>query len=121
MCMKLHIFKVYNLMSVGICNQLCNYHHSQDNEHSRHLQKHPAAPRSLFIYFEQCCRQNVGLPRGSDGKESAWQCRRQGFDPWVGKLSWRSHGNPLQCSFLKKPMDREAWWATVHRVTKSRT
>ena len=53
MCMKLHIFKVYNLMSVGICNQLCNYHHSQDNEHSRHLQKHPAAPRSLFIYFEQ--------------------------------------------------------------------
>ena len=31
------------------------------------------------------------------------------------------HGNPLQCSFLVNPMDREAWWATVHRVAKSQT
>jgi len=28
---------------------------------------------------------------------------------------------PLQCSCLENPMDRGAWWATVHRVTKSRT
>ena len=31
------------------------------------------------------------------------------------------HGNPLQYSYLEKPMDRGAWQATVHRVTKSRT
>ena len=31
------------------------------------------------------------------------------------------NGNPLQCSCLENPMDREAWWATVHRVTKNRT
>ena len=31
------------------------------------------------------------------------------------------HGNPLQYSCLENPMDRGAWWATVHRVTKSRT
>ena len=33
-----------------------------------------------------------GLPRGLRGKEPAWQCTRQkshGFDPWVGKISWR--------------------------------
>ena len=29
--------------------------------------------------------------------------------------------NPLQYSCLENPMDRGAWWATVHGVTKSRT
>jgi len=28
-------------------------------------------------------------PGGSEGKESAWQNRRPGFDPWVGKMLWR--------------------------------
>ena len=31
------------------------------------------------------------------------------------------HGNPLQYSCLENPMDRGAWRATVHSVTKSRT
>ena len=31
------------------------------------------------------------------------------------------HGNPLQYSCLKNPTDREAWWATVQRVTNSQT
>ena len=31
------------------------------------------------------------------------------------------NGNPLQYSCLKSPKDREAWWATAHGVTKSRT
>ena len=31
------------------------------------------------------------------------------------------HGNPLWYSCLENPMDRGAWWATVHRVAKSRT
>ena len=31
------------------------------------------------------------------------------------------HGNPLQYSCLEKPMDREAWLATVHRVSQSDT
>ena len=30
-------------------------------------------------------------------------------------------GNPLQYSCLENPMDRGAWWATVHRVEKSQT
>ena len=29
------------------------------------------------------------------------------------------NGNPLQYSGLGNPMDRGAWWATAHRVTKS--
>ena len=31
------------------------------------------------------------------------------------------HGNPLQYSCLESSMDRGAWWATVHGVTKSQT
>ena len=47
---------------------------------------------------------------------------RLGFDPWVGKIPWREDmANPLQCSCLENPMDRGAWWATVHRVAKNQT
>ena len=53
----------------------------------------------------------------SNGKESACQCRRHRFDPW--KIPWRRHDNPIQYSCLENPMDRGAWWATIHRVTKS--
>ena len=31
------------------------------------------------------------------------------------------NGNPLQCSCLKNPRDRGAWWAAVYGVTQSRT
>ena len=30
---------------------------------------------------------------GAVGKESACQCRRCGFDPWVGKIPWLGNGN----------------------------
>ena len=44
-----------------------------------------------------------------------------GSIPESGRSSGEGHGNPLQYSFLENPMDREAWWARVHRVTKSQT
>ena len=31
------------------------------------------------------------------------------------------NGNPLQYSCLENPMDREAWWVIVHRVSESQT
>ena len=39
----------------------------------------------------------------------------------LGRSPGRGHGNLLQCSCLENPMDRGAWWATVHRVEKSQT
>ena len=47
--------------------------------------------------------------------------RDEGSIPGSGKYPGGSYGNPLQCSCLENPMDRGAWQATVHRVTKSWT
>ena len=41
--------------------------------------------------------------------------------PASGRSPGGGHGNSLQYSCLENPMDREAWQATVHRVTKSWT
>ena len=49
------------------------------------------------------------------------QCGRPGFDPWVRKIPWRRNSNLLQDSCLENSMDRGAWQATVHDVTKSQT
>ena len=57
-------------------------------------------------------------------KETACQCRRckrHRSNPWLGRSPGEGHGNPLQYSCLKNPTDKGAWWAAVHRVTKSQT
>ena len=41
--------------------------------------------------------------------------------PGLGRSPGEGKGYPLQYSCLENPMDREAWWATVHGVAKSRT
>ena len=41
--------------------------------------------------------------------------------PRWGRSSGEGNGNPLQHSFLEKPMERGAWWATVHGVAESDT
>ena len=37
----------------------------------------------------------------------------------LGRSPGEENGNPLQYSYLKNPMDGEAWWATVHEVAES--
>ena len=41
--------------------------------------------------------------------------------PGLGRSPGEGNGNLLQYSCLENPIDRGAWWATVHEVTKSRT
>ena len=52
---------------------------------------------------------------------SAGDIRDMGLIPGSGRSPGEGHGNPLQCSCLENPMDRGAWRAAVHRVTKNRT
>ena len=37
--------------------------------------------------------------------------------PELGRSPGGGHGNPLQYSCLENPMDRGAWWATVHGIS----
>ena len=61
------------------------------------------------------------LPGGSDGKESAYNAGDPGSIPRLGRFPGEGNGNPLQYSCLENPMERGAWRATVHGVTKSQT
>ena len=63
----------------------------------------------------------LGFPGGTSSEEPTCQCRDAGLTPGLGRSPGGGHGNPLQNSCLENPMDREAWWATVHRVAKSWT
>ena len=63
----------------------------------------------------------MGFPGGSDGKESACNVGDPGSIPGLGRSYGEGNGYPLQCSCLENSMDKEAWWATVHGVTKSQT
>ena len=52
---------------------------------------------------------------------NAGDVRDVGFIPGLGRSPGGDHGNPLQYSCLENPIDRGAWWTTVHRVAKSQT
>ena len=43
-----------------------------------------------------------------------------GSIPGSGRFPGEENGNLLQYSCLENPMDREAWWATIHGVAKSK-
>ena len=61
------------------------------------------------------------LPGGSEVKVSACNAGDLGSILGLGRSPGEGNGNPLQYSCLENLMDRGAWWATVHRVTKSQT
>ena len=44
----------------------------------------------IYIYMPiEIATKLLGLPRWLNGKESPWQCRKLGFNPWVRKIPWR--------------------------------
>ena len=70
------------------------------------------------------CNHIKGLPWWLSGKESvcnAGAAQDVGLIPGSGRFPGGENGNPPQYSCLENPMDRGAWWATVHGVTKSQT
>ena len=58
------------------------------------------------------------FPGGSDGKASACNAGDPGSIPGLGRSSREGNGNPLQYSCLENSMDRGAWQAAVHGVTR---
>ena len=106
--------------------------------------KYVISDNDLKFSIHSWCLRNIGLdwrrkwhptpvllPRKSHGRRSL-----VGYNPWgreeldmteqlyfhfslscIGK----GNGNPLQCSCLENPRDREVWWAAVHGIAQSRT
>ena len=66
-------------------------------------------------------KTGMGFPGGSDCKESA--CNVGGFSliPGLGRFPEEENDCPLQYSCMDNPMDRGAWWATVHGIANSWT
>ena len=63
----------------------------------------------------------MGFPSWLSDKES--DCSKEdagdlGSIPGSGRSPGGGNGNPLQYSCLENPMDREAWWATVHGIAR---
>ena len=69
-------------------------------------------------------QKQLRFPGGVSGnKEATCQCRKYNrgrFDPWVGKIPQRRAWQPTPVVLPRDPMDRGAWWATVHGGAKSR-
>ena len=61
---------------------------------------------SFTLMYPGC----TGLPRWLSGKEAACQCRRCGFNPWVGKIPWRSKWQPTAVFLTGKS---HAWRSLV--------
>ena len=71
----------------------------------------------------------MGFPGGTSGKQKTnkqtnlpaneGDRRNVGSIPGSGRSPGGGNGNPLQYSCLENPMDRGAWWVTVHGAAKS--
>ena len=77
----------------------------------------------MFIAYKSSCHSIIPyvFPDGSEDKAPACHAGDLGSIPGLGRSPGEGNGNPLQYSCLENPMDRGAWWAIVHRVTKSQT
>ena len=83
------------------------------------MDHHFLTPRFLNTYCNT--KPQVDLPGGPVVKNSPANAGYMGSIPGLQRFSGGGPGNPLQDSCLENPMDRGAWWATVHRAAKSQT
>ena len=63
----------------------------------------------------------LGFPNGLAGKESTCNAGDAGLIPGLERSPGVRYGNPLQYSCWENPMDKGAWGAPIHGVTKSPT
>ena len=102
----------------GIVWSPCNPGDSQESSPTPQFRSINSSVLSfLYIIFNYI----LGLPGGSNGKESVCCAGSLGSIPGSGRFPGEGKGYSLQCSFLKNPMDRGDWWVTVRGVTKSWT
>ena len=80
--------------------------------------------RKVFCFLFLCCVIKcvlgviLSFPCSSVGKESACSAGDLGSTPGLGRYPGEGNGDPLQYPCLENLMDRGAWWAAIHGVTK---
>jgi len=99
------------LLKISFDHSLKNY---LRHKHTKHNKRPLGKPLAIYIYIPCWVAQLVKKPPANEG-----DARDTGSNPGSRRSPGEGHGNPLQYSCLGNPMDRGAWWATVHRVTKS--
>ena len=79
-----------------------------------------AADLEICVLIKLCVLVQfyLGLPCGSDSKESACNAGDPGSIPGSGRFPGEENGYPLQYSCLEDSMSGGTWQATVHGVTK---
>ena len=87
------------------------------------LQHHSSKPSILrhSVFFIVQLSNPPGFPGGLDAKEFTCNVGDLGPIPGLGRSPGEGNSYPLQYSCLENSMDRGAWQAILHRVTKSRT
>ena len=65
------------------------------------------------------CPLSLGFLGGSDSKESSCSAGDWGAIPGSRRSPGEGNANPFQYSYLENSMDRGAWRATVHVVTRA--
>ena len=73
------------------------------------------------VFYLESLTWCLDFPGIKNPPPSAGDIRDASSSPGSGRSPEVGNGNPLQYSCLENPMDRGAWWATVHGVAKSRT
>ena len=74
----------------------------------------------IYIYIYSFLPLVPGFPSGLDGKEFVCNAGDPSLIPGLGRSPGEGNGYSFQFSCMGNPMDRGAWWATVHGITKSR-
>ena len=111
----------------GCCEQLCHQFYSL-GEMDQFLQGHDLPKLMQGTGDVNRPKPSVTFPSGASQMAlvvknlptDARDTRDVGSNPGSGRSPGRGNGHPLQYSCLQSPMDRGAWWGTVHGVAKSR-
>ena len=74
-----------------------------------------------FLIFKQIFTLIQGFAAGAVVKNPPVNAGNMVSTSGLGRSPGEGNGNPLQYSCLENPMDRGAWWATVHGVAESQT
>ena len=70
------------------------------------------------LSFVSGYKRTGGLPQWLRGKESTCNAGDPSLIPGFRRSPGEGNGYPLQYSYLGNPMDRGAWWVTIHVVSK---